>query len=106
MRILNGDPTTLEGNNGETITVTVTETGTVRQVAYALNGASWPGGSFILNRPTANLYRLVVQVGYSANSGGRYSVVLTGSEGGTSTVTLRQAPGQADDAIAYTINIV
>ncbi len=105
MRILNNDPTTLEGSDREKITVTVTSTGTVEQVAYSLNEKSWAGGVFQLDPNQANPYELVVEVGYSQNSDGAYKVVLTGSLGGTSTVTLQQAPGQADDAVSYTVDV-
>jgi hypothetical protein len=105
MVIIDGDPTTLQGGQGETITVSVTESGTVRQVAHALNGVSFTGGSFVLTAPP-NPYRLITTVGYSQQDGGSYVIKLTGSNGGTSTVTLTQAPGQADDSVGHSIDIV
>jgi hypothetical protein len=106
MRIVNGDPTILEGNEEEQITVAVSAAGSKKLVAYALNLQPWDGGSFELDRHVANPFLLLVQVAYSGREGGSYKIVLTGSEGGESVIPLRQSPGQADDAVAYKIDIV
>jgi hypothetical protein len=107
MVILNGNPTTLQGNDGEIITVSVVSSGTVPQVALSLNDAPLPSSSFPLNKTIANPFTLVVAVAYSQDNGGTYVITLTGSGGGdTSVVTLTQAPNQTDDAVAYTIAIV
>src|SRR5687768_3565248 len=111
MKIINNVPNDLEGNNGETITVQITSSGTVFAVAYDLDGAAGTFTSpfsFVLHKSsTKNVSVLVVFFTFSGSSGGVYEIRVSGTPGtDVSHYKVVQFPGQPANAIAYAINIV
>jgi hypothetical protein len=107
MQIRNHDELDLVGANDETITVTITvaDNGVVNN--YVLNGKPWPGGSFVLDRTVAPVFKLLVSTIYKGDSGGRCEITVTGSGGGDVSVHDEvQAPGEVFDAAMYKFTIV
>ena len=105
MRILNNNPLDLAGDDGETISISVSASNTVSSYTNNLNGNPLAGGSFVLSKATANPYVLLVFMIFSGGAGGLYIVTLTGSNGGSSQYSVHQYPGQASNAVAYSISI-
>jgi len=106
MQINNGNELDLAGSNGETITIAITvSNGAINN--YVLNGKSWGGGSFKLDKTLAPIFKLLVQTIYKASSGSSCEITVTGSGGGDISVHDEvQAPGEAFDAAMYTITIL
>jgi hypothetical protein len=105
MRVLNNNPLDLQGDNGETISVSISASNTVNSHTNNLNGAPLAGNSFVLDKNVANPYVLLIFVIFSGSSGGLYDITVTGSNGGTSQYSIHQYSGQASNAIAYSISI-
>jgi hypothetical protein len=106
MQIRNGDELDLAGNDGENITVKITQAvGAVNN--FVLNGQSWPGGTFRLDKTVAPVFKLLVQTVYKSDSGNSCEITVTGSGGGDISVHDEiQAPGETFDAAVYTFIIL
>jgi len=105
MRMKNHDELDLIGDNNETITVAVTANGAV--VNFVLNGQAWPGGSFVLDRNVAPVFKLLAQTTYQGASGGHCQIRISGSNDGDVSVHDEvQAQGEAFDAVVYKFTIV
>ena len=96
----------LTGDNGEVITVGVSSpTGEV--ITYVLNGKTWAGGSFTLDKNAMPVFKLSVMIIYKDKSGGSATITVTGSNGGdVSTDKETQAPGEPFDAAIYRFTIL
>lgn len=107
MRVKNNDELQLAGSDLEVITVAITNSTNSPLFTYTLNGKTWAGGSFTLDRAIAPIFKLLVQTTYKTDSGGSAEFTLTGSGGGDTSVHDEiQSPGEAFDAAMYTITIL
>jgi hypothetical protein len=103
MQIKNGNELDLAGSHGETITVAITGGGSNVVINYVLNGLTWPGGPFQLDRNVAAVFKLLVQSIYKTQTGGNCEITVTGSQGGDTSVHDEfQSPGESFDAAMYT----
>jgi hypothetical protein len=107
MKMLNNDPLDLSGDQDEKITISITSSypgGPAYNIN--LNGSTFAGSSFTLDKNVKNPYQLLVSVIFKTNSGGSYKLTVQGSNGGdTSTYTINQYAGQASNAVTYTIDV-
>ena len=79
MRMIDGNRRRLQCRSGEVITIEVTSTGTVHNVAKSLNGDTLNRDSFEV-RDRNDL--IILGVFSNDTGGGRYDVKLTGDPGG------------------------
>ena len=117
MQFINNNPTKLRCSDPETITITV-DAENVAAVRYSLDGATHDGSPFVVsgkskpspgsNPPFFPKRALVVGVMYAGDNGGKATITLTGSGGGTpSVISVSQAetqPGEdpeASDIVIY-----
>lgn len=112
MNIRNNNPLDLEGQDGETIKVSIAAHGTVHLVNSNLDGVGVPLAAgtpltFTLNKKAHDPSVLVLFFTFTNPSGGVYVIDVTGSNGGVAShYTVTQIPGQAANAIAYTFDVV
>src|ERR1043166_6897850 len=108
MTVLNNNPLDLQATPGETITIHIVESATVRQVAKTLNNGPLATDSFRLPAaPDPSL--LTISFGFSGNAGaGRDAIPLIGSTpgGDSSFCVVHEPSGAKTDSITYTINVV
>ena len=104
MQVVNNNPLDLVGVDGETVSVDVTSKGTVPVSRMNLNGATFVGPSFTLDKASTP-FLLTVMVFFSGPSSGIYTITLRGSRGDGSLYTVTQFPGQASNAVTYTIDV-
>jgi hypothetical protein len=103
MQIKNGNELDLAGAHGETITVAITQGAGNVVINYVLNGQTWGGGSFTLDKSVAAVFKLLVQTIYKTQTGGSCEITVNGSEGGDVSVHDEfQSPGETFDAAMYT----
>lgn len=107
MQVKNGDELDLAGSQGETINVAITEGASNVVINYVLNGKSWTGGVFRLDKVIAPTFKLLVQTIYKTQTGGSCEITVTGSNqgGDTSVHDEFQSPGETFDAAMYTFII-
>ena len=106
MKVNNNNPLDLFADAGEVITISVVEQDTVRQIRKSLNGLPLIPDLFTVpNVPDPTL--LTVTFGFSGNAGlGRYTITLTGSNGGdTSLFFVHEPPGPKISSVTYTIDV-
>ena len=110
MRILSKTPLSLQGNEGEDITVKVSATGTVFAIACRVKNNSFVFTSpltFRLERAVRNPTVLTMHFTYSSSSGGIYDIEISGSPGtDVLTQTIKQSGNMPDRAVAYAFVIV
>jgi hypothetical protein len=106
MQIRNGDELDLAGNNGEDITVRISKgVGAVND--FVLNGKTWGGGTFTLDKTVAPVFKLLVQTIYKTDSGNSCEITVTGGNGGDVSVHDEiQSPGETFDAAMYTFVVL
>jgi hypothetical protein len=106
MQIRNGDELDLAGNNGEAIMVRISKSvGTVNN--FVLNGQTWDGGTFTLDKMVTTVFKLLVQTIYKTDSGNSCEITVTGSNGGDVSVHDEiQSPGETFDAAMYTFIVL
>lgn len=103
MQVKNGNELDLAGAQGETINVVITKGGSNVVINYVLNGQTWVGGSFKLDKSIASTFKLLVQTIYKTQTGGNCEITVTGSQGGDVSVHDEfQSPGETFDAAMYT----
>jgi hypothetical protein len=66
---------------GETITVTVTSTGTVHNVAFAKDNEDWDGTPFVFTKPDEEFRSISLFMIFSDPSGGQYEITVSGKPG-------------------------
>jgi len=106
MKVNNNNPLDLFAQAGEVITIVIVEQNTVRQIQKVLNGVPLVPDSFTVPvAPDPTL--LTVTCGFSGNAGtGRYTITLTGSSGGdTSLFFVHEPPGPKVSSVTYTIDV-
>ena len=107
MVIKNGNELDLAGKDGETISVAITSAIGIAPNNYVLNGQSWQGGAFTLDKTISPVFKLLVQTIYKLPLGGACEITVTGSQGGDTSVHDEiQAPGEVFDAAMYTITVL
>ena len=111
MKIRNNNPLDLEGDDKETITVTIAAKGTTHLVNSNLDGVGAPLSAgipltFTLNKAAHDPSVLVLFLTFTNPSGAVYDIDVTGSSGGSSHYIVTQIPGQAANGIAYTFDVV
>jgi len=107
MNMTNSNELNLTGADKETITIVVNKSTNGPLVDYALNGKSFAGGSFQLDKSVTPVFKLLASTLYKTNSGGSVELKVTGSLGGDTSIHDEvQAPGEAFDVAMYRIVIV
>lgn len=107
MQMKNDDELDLIANDGEVITVDITQSnGSINN--FVLNGQAWNGpGSFTLQKAIVPVFKLLVSTIYQTTTGGTCEITVTGSNGGdVSVYDEAQSPGETFDAAMYTFTIV
>src|SRR3982751_882328 len=105
MRIRNNNALDLEAADGELIAVAIAPAGTANVVNFNLNGAPWPGGSFVVTA-AAHPNILVVLCTFTNPNGGSYEITLLGVGHSSTHYTVAQLHGEPGNAIAFTIDVV
>lgn len=107
MKITNFNELDLTGVDGEDITIQVNASTNNPVVAFSLNGSTFAGGAFRLDKSVRPVFKLLATTLYKTNSGGSVELQLTGSAGGDVSIHDEvQAPGEAFDVAMYRIVIV
>lgn len=112
MRVRNNNPLDLEGDDGETITVSVTSGGTVFGVNFALDGKKGtmsPGVplTFTLNKAKKDPTLLTMLFTFSGKKDGFYDITVTGSNGGgISFNEVAQVFAIASNSNTYTFDVM
>jgi len=108
MHITNFNELDLTGADGEDITIAVNKSTNDPLIAYTLNGKTFAGGTFKLDKTVFPVFKLLATTLYKTDSGGSVELQVTGSSlgGDVSTHDEVQAPGEAFDVAMYRIVIV
>ena len=104
MRLKDGDPFDIEGDDGEVITFVMTD-GTVDEVITNLDGVQevlQKGETRKFNLSQGQKRRMLVTYIFKANSGESFESHVTGKAGGQESVDMfQQVPGMADKSRLY-----
>jgi len=107
MHITNFNELDLTGADGEDITIVVNKSTNGPLVAYTLNGNTFAGGTFKLDKTAFPVFKLLATTLYKTDSGGSVELKVTGSLGGDVSIHDEvQAPGEAFDVAMYRIVII
>lgn len=107
MKLKNGDPFDIEGDDGEEITFVMTN-GTVDEVVTNLDGVQEilkKGEARKFNLQKGKQRKLVVTYAFKASSGEWYETHVTGKPGGQESVDkFTQVPDMDENTVGYRFN--
>jgi len=107
MRITGFNELDLTGEDQESIRVAVNQSAGGAQVTWSLNGQTFAGGAFALDKTEFPVFKFLATILYKTDSGGSVEFQVTGSAGGDVSIhDVVQAPGEAFDVAMYRIVIV
>jgi hypothetical protein len=107
MHITNFNELDLTGADGEDLTISVSKSTSSPLVTYSLNGSTFAGGTFRLDKTAAPVFKLLAVTTYKTSSGGSCELKLIGNPAEETSIHDEvQAPGEAFDGAMYRIVIV
>ena len=105
MKLRNGDPTNIECDENETVTITIVEKNTRRLVSKKLNGVDLIPDQFNAG-PKGTTSNLAIGLGFSGGQlAGSYLVTLSGNGPDTSVVPVVEPPPPKMRSVPYSVRV-